>query len=70
MNEMILDNPQESIPAVGPIGRTLRVFIGGLQVYFVWSAVTYFSALRYESLGDQPFFWAITSQPAHCSSIA
>ncbi len=48
MNEMILDKSQERIPAVGPIGRTLRVFIGGLQLYFVWSAVTYFAALRYE----------------------
>ncbi len=61
MNEMILDKSQEHIPAVGPIGRTLRVFIGGLQFYFVWSAVTYFSALRYESLEDQPFFWSVTA---------
>ena len=61
MNEMILDKSPESIPAVGRIGRTLRVFIGGSQLYFVWSAVTYFAALRYETLEDQPFFWAITA---------
>ena len=58
---MNLDNGKESIPAVGAIGRTLRVFTGGLQLYFIWSAVTYFAALRYESLEDQPFFWAITA---------
>ncbi len=61
MNEMFLHKSQESIPAVGPIGRTLRIFTGGLQLYFISSAVTYFAALRYESLADQPFFWAITA---------
>ncbi len=58
---MILDNRQEGIPAVGAIGRTLRVFTGGLQLYFVWAAVNYFAALRYESLEDQPIFWAFTA---------
>ncbi len=61
MNQVILEKSHESIPEVGPIGRTLRLLIGGLQLYYVWSAVTYFAALRYESLGDQPFFWAITA---------
>ena len=52
---------QESIPAVGAIGRILRILTGGFQLYFVWSAVHYFSVLRYIPIENQPVFWAFTA---------
>ncbi len=61
MNETVLDMNQESIPAVGTIGRILRTLTGGFQLYFVWAAVYYFSALRYISFENQPVFWAVTA---------
>ncbi len=61
MTATVLDMNQESIPPVGVIGRTLRVLTGGFQFYFVWAAVNFFAALRYESLEDQPIFWAFTA---------
>ena len=61
MSEEILDANQESIPPAGAIGRLLRALAGGYQLYFVWSAVYYLSALRYIPIDDQPFFWGITA---------
>jgi hypothetical protein len=54
MNERALDLDHETIPAVGAIGRTLRTVTGGLQLYNVWSAVAYFSALRHMPFENQP----------------
>jgi len=39
----------------------LRALAGGYQIFFVWSAVRYFSDLRNESIGDQPVFWAFAA---------
>lgn len=61
MNETVLDMNQESIPAVGAIGRILRILAGGFQLYFVWAAVYYFSALRNIPFENQPVFWAFTA---------
>ena len=51
----------EIIPPAGVIGRALRAVAGSYQIYFVWSAAHYFSTLRYESIDDQPFFWAFAA---------
>ena len=61
MNEETVDVDRETIPAVGVIGRTLRTVLGGFQLYFVWSAVVYFSALRQLPFENQPVFWAVTA---------
>ena len=61
MNETVLDSNQDGIPPTGVIGRFLRTIIGGFQLYFVWSAVYYFSALRDIPFEKQPVFWAFTA---------
>jgi hypothetical protein len=55
-----LDTTKESIPPAGKIGRLLRTLAGGFQLYFVWAAVYYFSALRDIPFEKQPAFWAFT----------
>jgi len=61
MNATVSEMKQESIPAVGAIGRILRTVTGGFQLYFVWSAVYYFAELRYIPYEKQPVFWAFTA---------
>ena len=61
MNETVMDMDQENIPPAGAVGRILRILTGGFQVYFVWAAVYYFSALRYIPFENQPVFWAFTA---------
>jgi hypothetical protein len=61
MNAADLDTNQDNIPPVGVIGRFLRTIIGGFQLYFVWSAVTYFSALRSIPFENQPLFWTVAA---------
>ncbi len=56
-----MDTTEASIPPAGKIGRLLRTLAGGFQLYFVWSAVYYFTALRYISFENQPVFWAFTA---------
>ncbi len=55
-----MDTSEASIPPAGKIGRLLRVLTGGFQLYFVWAAVYYFSALRDIPFEKQPVFWAFT----------
>jgi len=59
MNEVFAETNEESIPPAGVIGRFLRALAGGYQLYFVWSALYYFSALRSTSFEDQPVFWGV-----------
>jgi len=59
--EYILKPTDDSIPPAGVIGRALRAVAGSYQLYFVWSAAKYFSALRYQSFDDQPVFWAFAA---------
>ena len=59
MNEVFAHTNEESIPPAGVIGRFLRALVGGYQLYFVWSALYYFSALRSTSFEDQPVFWGV-----------
>ena len=61
MNEAFLETNEQSIPRAGAIGRLLRALTGGFQLYFVWSAAYYFSALRYIPYENQPVFWAFTA---------
>ncbi len=61
MNVTVSDMNIENIPAVGAIGRILRTLTGGFQLSFIWSAVSYFVALRYTSYESQPAFWAFTA---------
>jgi len=61
MSDEIMETNEESIPPTGTIGRLLRAVAGGFQIYFVWSAVQYFSELRYTPLDAQPVFWAFAA---------
>ena len=56
-----MDTIEASIPPAGTMGRSLRILVGGFQLYFVWAAVHYFTALRYIAFENQPVFWAFTA---------